>query len=251
MELPDLNCTRSDVKAYIHQARRRFEENCKNTFFLLPLTKLHPFKATSMSNTPLTSSADSSKDSFTQISPAPKKEINSTKSSSESDHEDESDKSAIVFSYKEKQEILEEAVRLAEVPEQEKALIKIITATGKQSPIQQRFIATQPNPKTDNYILTNKPLRTRIKPLATPREQNIKSTPTNIDNEILQKTLHAPAIRITGSVKRKTNLFLKYLQRLQSFVGSDPDSTYFIMSVWPIKNPCKALGVWWDLLACL
>jgi len=51
---------------------------------------------------------------------------------------------------------------------------KIITATGKQSPIQQRFIATQPNPKTDNYILTNKPLRTRIKPLATPREQKIK-----------------------------------------------------------------------------
>ena len=110
MELPDLNCTRSDVKAYIHQARRRFEENYKNTFFLLPLTKLHPFKATSMSNTPPTSSADSSKDSFTQISPVPNKEINSTKSSSESDDEDNGDKSAIVFSYKEKQDILEEAV---------------------------------------------------------------------------------------------------------------------------------------------
>jgi hypothetical protein len=110
MELPDLNCTRSDVRTYIHQARRRFEENCKNTFFLLPLTKLHPFKATSTSNTPPTSSADSSKDSFTQISPVPKKEINSTKSSSESDDEDDSDKSAIVFSYKEKQQIRKEAV---------------------------------------------------------------------------------------------------------------------------------------------
>ena len=170
MQLPDLNCTRSDVRTYIHQARRRFEENCKNTFFLLPLTKLHPFKTTSTYNTPPTSSADSSKDSFTQISPVPKKEINSTKSSSESDDEDDSDKSAIVFSCKEKQEILEEAVQLAKVPEQEKALIKIITATGKQSPIQQRFIATQPNPKTDNDVLTNKPLRTRIKPLATPKE---------------------------------------------------------------------------------
>jgi hypothetical protein len=45
-----------------------------------------------------------------QISPLPKKEINSTKSSSESDDEDDSDKSAIVFSYKEKQEIIKEAV---------------------------------------------------------------------------------------------------------------------------------------------
>ncbi len=98
MELPDLNCTRSDVRTYIHRARRRFEENWKNTFFLLPLTKLHPFKTTSTSNTPPTSSADSSKDSFTQISPVPKKEINSTKSSSESDDEDDSDKLAIVFS---------------------------------------------------------------------------------------------------------------------------------------------------------
>ena len=25
-------------------------------------------------------------------------------------------------------------------------------------------------------------------------------------------------------------------------MGSDPDRTYFIMSVWPIKNPCKAIG---------
>ncbi len=32
---------------------------------------------------------------------------------------------------------------------------------------------------------------------------------------------------------------------------SDPDSTYFIMSVWPIKNPCEALGVCWDLFARL
>jgi hypothetical protein len=60
------------------------------------------------------------------------------------------------------------------VPEQEKALIKIITATGEQSPIQQRFIATQLNPKNGNDILTNKPLRTRIKPLATPRERKIE-----------------------------------------------------------------------------
>jgi hypothetical protein len=174
MELPDLNCIRSDVRTYIHQARRRFKENCKNTFFILPLTKLHPFKASSRSNTPPTSSADSSKDSFTQISPVSKKEIDSTKSSSESNNEDDSDKLAIVFSYKEKQQILEEAVRLAKVPEQEKALIKIITATGEQSPIQQRFIATQPNPITDNNFLTNKPLRTRIKPLATPRKQKIE-----------------------------------------------------------------------------
>jgi hypothetical protein len=25
-------------------------------------------------------------------------------------------------------------------------------------------------------------------------------------------------------------------------IGSDPDSTYFIMSVWPVKNPCKTAG---------
>ena len=25
-------------------------------------------------------------------------------------------------------------------------------------------------------------------------------------------------------------------------MGSDPDRTYFVMSVWPIKNPCKAIG---------
>ncbi len=98
MELPDLNCTRLDVRTYIHQARRRFEENCKNTSFLHPLTKLHPFRATSTSNTPPTSSADSSKDSFTQISPVPNKEINSTKTASDSDDNNESKKSVIVFS---------------------------------------------------------------------------------------------------------------------------------------------------------
>ena len=26
-------------------------------------------------------------------------------------------------------------------------------------------------------------------------------------------------------------------------MGSDPDSTYFIMGVWPIKNPCRATGL--------
>ncbi len=26
------------------------------------------------------------------------------------------------------------------------------------------------------------------------------------------------------------------------FVGSDPDSTYFTMSVWPVKNPCTVTG---------
>ena len=25
-------------------------------------------------------------------------------------------------------------------------------------------------------------------------------------------------------------------------MGSDPNSTYFIMSVWPVNNPCKAIG---------
>jgi hypothetical protein len=58
-------------------------------------------------------------------------------------------------------------------------------------------------------------------------------------------------IKSRQKCNQKKNLFLKYLKRLQSFVGSDPDSTYFIMSVWPIKNPCEALGVCWDLFACL
>jgi hypothetical protein len=31
-------------------------------------------------------------------------------------------------------------------------------------------------------------------------------------------------------------------------VGLDPDSTYLIMSVWPIKNPRMALGAWWDVV---
>jgi hypothetical protein len=171
MELPDLNCTRSDVRTYIHQARRRFEENCKNTFFLLPLTKLHPFRATSTSNTPPTSSADLSKDSFTQISPVPSKAIKTTKSASEStDDENESDKSVIVFSYKEQQEILEEAARMANIPEKQKALIKIITATGSQSPIQERITVNKPNDNSEDITLIDKPLKTNIKPLATPRE---------------------------------------------------------------------------------
>jgi hypothetical protein len=175
MELPDLNCTRSDVRTYIHQARRRFEENCKNTFFLLPLTKLHPFRATSTSNTPPTSSADSSKDSFTQISPVPNKTTKSIKSTSDStDDENESDKSVIVFSYKEKQEILEEAVRMANISEKQKALMKIITATGSQSPIQDRITVNEPSDKSEDIILIEKPLKTNIKPLATPRERRIE-----------------------------------------------------------------------------
>jgi hypothetical protein len=35
-------------------------------------------------------------------------------------------------------------------------------------------------------------------------------------------------------------------------MGSYPDSTYFIIGVWPIKNPCKAIGAIgavWDLFA--
>jgi hypothetical protein len=176
MELPDRNCTRSDVRTYIHQARRRFEENCKNTFFLLPLTKLHPLKNTSNSNTPPTSSADSSKDSFTQISPVPKKEIKSTRSTSESGNDDnnKSDESAIVFSYKEQQEILEEAAQMANIPEKQRALIKIITATGTQSPIQERITVNEPNVNSENIILIDKPLKTNIKPLATPRERRIE-----------------------------------------------------------------------------
>jgi hypothetical protein len=176
MELPDLNTTRSDVRTYIHQARRRFEENCKNTYFLLPLMKLHPFKDTSKSNTPPTSTADSSKDSFTQISPVPKKEINSTKSTLESgdDDDNESDKSVIVFSYKEQQEILEEAAWMANIPEKQRALIKIITATGTQSPIQERITVNEQNVNSENIILIDKPLKTNIKPLATPRERRIE-----------------------------------------------------------------------------
>ncbi len=27
-------------------------------------------------------------------------------------------------------------------------------------------------------------------------------------------------------------------------IGSDQDSTYFTMSVWPVKNPCTATGSW-------
>jgi hypothetical protein len=99
-----------------------------------------------MSNTPPTSSADSSKDSFTQISPVQNKEIKSTKPASEStDDENESDKSVIVFSYKEQQEIIEEAARMANIPEKQKPLIKIITATGSQSPIQERITVNEPN----------------------------------------------------------------------------------------------------------
>jgi hypothetical protein len=33
-----------------------------------------------------------------------------------------------------------------------------------------------------------------------------------------------------------------FLLLLGIFVGSDPDSTYFIMSVWPVKNPCRVTG---------
>jgi hypothetical protein len=139
------------------------------------LAKLHPFKPTiNISDTPPTSSANSSKDSITQISLVPKKEINSTKSASESDDDDESHKSAIIFSHKEQQEVLEEAARLANVPEQQKALIKIIPATGEQSPIQQCVIAAQPNPNKEPEVLTNKLLKTKIKPLATPRERKIE-----------------------------------------------------------------------------
>ena len=34
-------------------------------------------------------------------------------------------------------------------------------------------------------------------------------------------------------------------------LGLDPDSTYLIMSVWPIKNPRMALGALWDVVTWL
>jgi hypothetical protein len=37
---------------------------------------------------------------------------------------------------------------------------------------------------------------------------------------------------------------------LASFVGLDPDSTYFIMSVWLVKIPAeqKTAGVYWEIV---
>jgi hypothetical protein len=119
MELPDLNHTKPEIKAYINQARQKFEENCKSTFFHLPLTKLRPFKPVYSSETPSTSSANSSKNSFTQVSPGTNKQTSkrSESASDSDDDEQQKEESAIVFSYKEQQEILEEAVRMAKIPE--------------------------------------------------------------------------------------------------------------------------------------
>jgi hypothetical protein len=38
MELPDLNCTNPDIRAYINQARRNFEESSKNNFYNIPIS---------------------------------------------------------------------------------------------------------------------------------------------------------------------------------------------------------------------
>jgi hypothetical protein len=36
-----------------------------------------------------------------------------------------------------------------------------------------------------------------------------------------------------------------------NFLVLDPDSTYLIMSVWPIKNPRIAKDAWWDVVTLL
>jgi hypothetical protein len=54
MELPDLSCTNPDIRAYTNRARQNFEENCKSSFYNLPLHKLHPFQPT-IKDTPSTS----------------------------------------------------------------------------------------------------------------------------------------------------------------------------------------------------
>ena len=54
MELPDLSCTNPDIRAYTNRARQNFEENCKSSFYNLPLHKFHPFQPT-IKDTPSTS----------------------------------------------------------------------------------------------------------------------------------------------------------------------------------------------------
>jgi hypothetical protein len=45
------------------------------------------------------------------------------------------------------------------------------------------------------------------------------------------------------ALRRRKMTFLNTSLTAWGFVGSDPDSTYFIMSVWPVKKPCTATAV--------
>jgi hypothetical protein len=49
---------------------------------------------------------------------------------------------------------------MANIPEKQKALIKIITATGSQSPIQERITVNEPKANSEDITLINKPLKT-------------------------------------------------------------------------------------------
>jgi hypothetical protein len=42
----------------------------------------------------------------------------------------------------------------------------------------------------------------------------------------------------------KLGFIITGLYNIELGLGSDPDSTYFIMSVWPVKNPRRAIVAW-------
>ncbi len=66
---------------------------------------------------------------------------------SKSDTSDKEDNKFIALSAKEVQDIFDKAIGTADIPKKEKALIKIITTTGNQSPIRERFQNTEQDEK--------------------------------------------------------------------------------------------------------
>jgi hypothetical protein len=76
-----------------------------------------------------------------------------------------------------------------------RALIKIITSTGSQSPIQERIKVNEPDEKSKNIILIDKPLKTKIKPLATSRERKIERdySSKNTDNHRRRHVSKSPS----------------------------------------------------------
>jgi hypothetical protein len=56
--------------------------------------------------------------------------------------------------------------------------------------------------------------------------------------------------KIKTYAKSFENIFELFLStKITITMISDPDNTYFIMSVWPVKYPFRAIGSLWALFA--
>jgi len=207
MEIPAIDNTDPDIRLFITQSKRNFEENCKNNFYGLPQRRLNPFYQTkpvtppqATNASPNTSFLDASvkavseklrlkhqnltspekqaatqKITTTMLSEITKEASNHNSSASSDSEDSDQDPQELLNAYssKEKMEIVEQAAILANVPKKERQLIKIITATGNQSPLRKRLTPTRTDPSREKGYTTEVPIKADIKPLATSRERRI------------------------------------------------------------------------------